>query len=65
MITKEINKGKLELWHLNKHIKHIRSMLMEFEDFKVSHVHKEANKVTDKLANMGVNAVLEIQNEIF
>ena len=38
---------------------------MLFEDFKVSHVYREANKVADKLANMGTNATLGIQNDLF
>ena len=38
---------------------------MEFEDFKVSHTYRQANRVVDMLANMGTNATIGTQNEIF
>ena len=55
IIINGIKKGKMESWHLDKHINQIKCLLTEFEDFRISHVYKETNKVAEKLANLGVN----------
>ena len=65
IITNRIMRGKLAAWHLDKHLKQIRCLLQEFEDFKVSHIYKKANKVAEKLANMGANVALGTRNEIY
>ena len=65
IIINGIKKGKLESCHINKHISKIKGMLKEFEDFKISHVNRDANEVVDKLANLGANVPFGNQNDIF
>ena len=65
IIINSIKKGKMEAWHLDQSIRQIKEMLMDFEDFKVSHCYWEANKVADWLANLGANSTLGPQYVIF
>ena len=55
----------MEAWHLDQSLQQIKELLLDFDDFKVSHSFQEANRVADLLANLGANAALAPQNEIF
>ena len=52
IIMNGIKKGKMEAWHLDQSIRKIKELLLDFEDFKVSHYYRKVNKVADWLANL-------------
>ena len=55
----------MEACHLDKFIQQIKDILLEFDDFKVSHSFYDENRVVDMLANMGGNVAMDSQIEIF
>ena len=65
IIINGIKKSKLESWYLDKYIKQILCFLREFEDFCISYVYRESNRVADKLENLGKNNLHGHQNDIF
>lgn len=55
----------MEAWHLDKHVRRMKLLLGGFEEFKVSHVLKEANVEVGKISNVGANGSLENNFRIF
>lgn len=53
-----ITRGRMEAWHLDKHIRRMKNPLNGFEDFKVLHVLREANAEAGRLSNVGANGSL-------
>lgn len=60
-----IARGRMEAWHLDKHIRRMNYLLSGFDDFKVSHVLREVNVEVDKLSNVGANGSLADHFNLF
>ncbi|XP_057872372.2 uncharacterized protein LOC131078634 [Cryptomeria japonica] len=60
LVVNGIARGKMEAWNLDKHIRRMNNLLNGFEDFKVSHVLREANVEADRLSNVGANGSLVV-----
>ncbi|XP_059078060.1 uncharacterized protein LOC131876634 [Cryptomeria japonica] len=65
IVMNGIVKGRMEAWHLDKHIRRMNLLLCGFDDFKVSHVLREANIEADKLSNVGANGSLDSNFNLF
>ncbi|XP_059067599.1 uncharacterized protein LOC131858386 [Cryptomeria japonica] len=65
IVVNGIGRGHMKAWQLDKHIRRMKLLLYGFEDFKVSHVLKEANVEADKLSNVGANGSLDSNINLF
>lgn len=55
----------MEAWHLDKHVQRMKLLMFGFEDYKVTHVLREANVEADKFSNVGANGSLENNFRLF
>lgn len=65
IVVNGIARGQMEAWHLDKHVRRMKLLLCGFEDFKVTHVLREANVEVDKLSNVGANGSLDNNFRLF
>lgn len=55
IIVQEVMKGKINAWHLQNVIEHIREVLSSFESFVVSHIKRGGNVEANVLSKWALN----------